>query len=296
MSAAHLVGKHRTVLLAVLTYALALSAARFTGPNAGAINVGVEGVSSGVGTVLGSLGALLPLGYAFGAGMVAAVNPCGFALLPAYLALYIGGREPGRTHSSGLVLLARAARVGVTMSAGFTLLFGVAGLVLGVAATTLVRLFPWVGLVVGVALVALGARLAGGTMVYASVGERIADRLGGRARRGGAGSYFIYGLAYGAASLSCTLPIFLAVVGSAFTSGDYVAASVQFLLYAFGMGVVVLGMTLGVALFRDAVLTRARGAMRYVQPASAALLLLAGGYIMYYWLTLGGLLAAVHLA
>ncbi len=253
-------------------------------------------MSSGVATILGNLGALLPLGYAFGAGMVAAVNPCGFALLPAYLALYIGGREAERTHSSGLVLLARAARVGVTMSAGFTLLFGVAGLLLGVAATTLVRLFPWIGLVVGVALVALGARLAGGTMVYASVGERIADRLGGRARRGGAGSYFIYGLAYGAASLSCTLPIFLAVVGSAFTSGDYVAASVQFLLYAFGMGVVVLGMTLGVALFRDAVLTRARGAMRYVQPASAALLLLAGGYIMYYWLTLGGLLAAVHLA
>ncbi len=69
MRAARLVRKRRTFLLAVLTYALALSAATFTGPNAGAINVGVEGVSSGVGTVLGSLGALLPLGYAFGAGM-----------------------------------------------------------------------------------------------------------------------------------------------------------------------------------------------------------------------------------
>ncbi len=296
MSAAHLVGKHRTVLLAVLTYALALSAARFTGPNAGAINVGVEGASSGVGTVLGSLGALLPLGYAFGAGMVAAVNPCGFALLPAYLALYLGGHEADRTRSSGLVVLALAARVGLTMSAGFTVLFAVAGLLLGVAATALVRLFPWVGLVVGVSLVALGARLAGGTMVYARMGEQIADRLGGRARSRSAGSYFIYGLAYGAASLSCTLPIFLAVVGSAFTSRDYVLTIVQFILYAFGMAVVVIGVTLGVALFRDAVVTRARQAMRYVQPASAALLLLAGAYISYYWLTLGGLLAAVHLA
>jgi hypothetical protein len=71
---------------------------------------------------------------------------------------------------------------------------------------------------------------------------------------------------------------------------------VQFLLYAFGMGVVVIGVTLGVALFRDTVLIQARGAMRYVQPVSAALLLLAGAYTMYYWLTLGGLLAAVHLA
>src|SRR5260370_26817522 len=102
----------------------------------------------------------------------------------------MGGGEGERTDSSGLVLLARAARVGVTMSAGFTLLFGVAGLLLGVAATTLVRLFPWIGLVVGVALVALGARLAGGTMGYARLGERIADPLGGRARAGAAGTDF----------------------------------------------------------------------------------------------------------
>ena len=40
-----------------------------------------------------SLGALLPVGFAFGAGMVAAVNPCGFAMLPAYLSLYLGARE-----------------------------------------------------------------------------------------------------------------------------------------------------------------------------------------------------------
>ena len=148
MTATNLVGSRRTVLLAVLTYALALSAAMLTGPNAGAINVGVESVSSGTGTVLGGLGAVLPFGYAFGAGMVAAVNPCGFALLPAYLALYLGGREPERMPSSGLVLLARAARIGLTMSAGFALLFGAAGLLLGFAATALVRLLPWVGLVV----------------------------------------------------------------------------------------------------------------------------------------------------
>jgi cytochrome c-type biogenesis protein len=74
------------------------------------------------------------------------------------------------------------------------------------------------------------------------------------------------------------------------------AATMQFLLYALGMSVVVVGVTFGFAVFRDAVVTRARVAMRYVQPASAVLLLLAGAYIIYYWLTLGGLLAAVNLA
>lgn len=170
------------------------------------------------------------------------------------------------------------------------------GLLLSVAATALVRLLPWVGLAVGVALVALGARLTSGDMVYASVGERIADRLAVRARRAGADGYFVYGLVYGATSLSCTLPIFLAVVGAAFASRDYLAATLQFLLYALGMGVVLVGVMLGLALFRDAVIMRARAAVRYVQPAGAVLLLLAGAYIIYYWLTLGGLLAGVHLA
>jgi len=32
----------------------------------------------------------LPVGYAFGSGMLATVNPCGFALLPAYISLYLG--------------------------------------------------------------------------------------------------------------------------------------------------------------------------------------------------------------
>ena len=48
-------------------------------------------------------------GLALGAGMLAAVNPCGFALLPAYLSLFVldGGEPPRR------VALARAARATV---------------------------------------------------------------------------------------------------------------------------------------------------------------------------------------
>ena len=296
MNAVQLRGKRGAVLLAVATYAVALTAARMTGTETAGINTGVEGLSSGAGSLLGSLGTLLPLGYAFAAGMVAAVNPCGFALLPAYLALYVGRDSASRATLTGAQRVAHAVRVGVTMTAGFTVLFAAAGLLLGVAATALVRLFPWVGLAVGVVLVALGARLVSGPLPYASLGERIADRLGRHAGATRPTGFFLYGLAYGAASLSCTLPIFLAVVGGAFISADYVAATSQFVLYALGMATVVIAMTLGIAVLRDGVVRRARLAMRYVEPASAVFLLLAGAYIIYYWLTLGGLLAAVHLA
>lgn len=35
------------------------------------------------------------VGLAFAAGLVAALNPCGFAMLPAYLLLVVRGRRPG---------------------------------------------------------------------------------------------------------------------------------------------------------------------------------------------------------
>ncbi len=39
------------------------------------------------------MGEALPLGFAFTAGMATAANPCGFAMLPAYLSLYLGTSE-----------------------------------------------------------------------------------------------------------------------------------------------------------------------------------------------------------
>ncbi|MGW8194631.1 MAG: cytochrome c biogenesis CcdA family protein, partial [Desulforhopalus sp.] len=42
---------------------------------------------------IGQMADLLPFGYAYGAGMVSAVNPCGFAMLPVYLTLYLGADD-----------------------------------------------------------------------------------------------------------------------------------------------------------------------------------------------------------
>ena len=136
--------------------------------------------------------------------------------------------------------------------------------------------------------------LAGGTL-YSSIGERMADRMQASVRQPGLRGYFAYGLAYGLASLSCTLPIFLAVVGSALAVKGLLAGMVQFVLYAAGMGLVISGLTLAVALFKHAALRSARRVLPIVQPLSAVLLLIAGAYIVYYWLTLGGLLGAVRL-
>lgn len=263
-----------------------------TDPTSG-VNTAIEGLSSGSSGLLASLGNLLPLGFAFAAGMVSAVNPCGFVLLPAYLGVFLG-EENGQQSIGTAGRVRRGLVVGGTLTIGFVLLFALIGLLIGSVARVLVGALPWLGLGVGVALVVAGGyRLAGGAL-YSALPDRLSVRLsGGLSASGPPGlrSYFLFGLAYGVASLSCTLPIFLAVLGGSLATSDVAPALGRLVLYGLGMGSLILGVTLAAALFKAAVVRRLRGTMRYVEPAGTALLFLAGSYVVYYWLTIGDLLA-----
>lgn len=281
------------LLIALSALAVVFAAALLTGRGIGGLNGSIESISTFSGGLLGSLASALPLSYAFGAGMVAAVNPCGFALLPAYLGIYLGDAGEARVEVGAGPRLLRASQVSATVTAGFLVLFGLAGLLLSVATTALAAYFPWLGLAVGVLLVLAGGRMLSGDSVYTTIGERLAGRIGAGAHRPSVRGYLAYGLAYGAASLSCTLPIFLAVVASALTVDGFLPAVLRFVLYGLGMGFVITVLTLSTALAQHAVLRNARRLGRYMQPVTAVLMLLAGAYIVHYWLTLGGLLATV---
>ena len=83
---------------------------------------------------------------AFAAGMVAALNPCGFAMLPAYLALVVNGDDPGRSRAVGRALAATAA-----MALGFLTVFGLFGLLTLSVASTVQQYAPYLTVVVGIA-------------------------------------------------------------------------------------------------------------------------------------------------
>ena len=65
--------------------------------------------------------------YSFILGVMAAVNPCGFVLLPTYLVYYLG-TELHRDESNAATLR-RAIGVGTSVSSGFVGLFLVVGLI-----------------------------------------------------------------------------------------------------------------------------------------------------------------------
>lgn len=269
-----------------LTLSVAVLAA-LQGGSSG-IALGVSTLSGGASDVLQSLGEAVPLGYAFAVGMASAVNPCGFALLPTYLGLYVGSATlEGRTWPAQL---AGALLVSMAMTASFVALFGAAGVVLGLAGAVVGPMLPWLSIAVGVLLVFTGGRLLAGRALAAAPAERLADALGGTAGRAGLLGYAAYGLAFALSSLGCTLPLFLSVVGTGFARGGLLAGLEELLLYALGMGVVVSILTVLVALLGRGVLIRVRGVGRVLEPFSAVLLLATGGYIVYYWLSAGGIL------
>ncbi|MGB3224165.1 MAG: cytochrome c biogenesis protein CcdA [Desulforhopalus sp.] len=236
---------------------------------------------------LGLLAGLLPFGYAFGAGMVSAVNPCGFAMLPVYLSLYLGAKDNEFRQKSVILRMLKAFWIAFVVTAGFGLLFGIVGAIVSAGGTFLMGVMPWLSVVVGFGLIFLGAwMLLGHTLsshFFLAAAGKISDP-----RQMSVLGFFLFGIAFGATSLSCTLPIFLMVVGSSITAGDFTGGLFQFISYILGMGSVMLVLTLGIAVVKEGVVVGAlRKILPYVQKISAVLLLVAGGYIVYYWLSSG---------
>ncbi|PSL06151.1 cytochrome c biogenesis protein CcdA [Haloactinopolyspora alba] len=213
-----------------------------------------------------------PYQFALVLGMLAALNPCGFALLPTYLTLLVAG---GSTRST-TAALRRAVTMTAAMTAGFIAVFGAFGLVVVPAAWSVERFLPWATVIVGAALVTLGGWLVSGRELVLRV-----PRLSGGAPSHSPWSMLVYGVAYAVASLSCTVAPFLALATSTFSSG-VPSGLAAFVTYGAGMGLVVGVLAVAVALGSDALVRRARRLLPYVSRGSGVLLLVAGAYVAYY--------------
>jgi cytochrome c-type biogenesis protein len=246
---------------------------------AGSRVYGLEGAMS---TVAG----LLPVGYAFGAGMVATVNPCGILLVPSLVAYYLSRDET--------VVLTTPRRVGKALllgsmaTVGFVAIFALVGVIVGAGGGALATSFPFGGLVIGIALAVLGGWLA---LSGRDLGILAASQALGRVElRDNPVSLILFGVGYAICSLSCTLPIFLVVAGSALAAQGLAGAATQFVAYALGMGSVLTVVIVAAAFFQTAVARFIRALVPYVHRLAAAFLLGAGIYISHYWLAALGFL------
>lgn len=217
-----------------------------------------------------------PLALGFAAGMVAAFNPCGFAMLPAYVSWFLGLETTGGAQPAQAGVF-RSLAVGACVSAGFLVVFGVAGLLITQFSLAFGAFTPWVTVVVGFVLIPLGvAQLLGGKVKLALPGWQ--RSVQGR----GLLAMILFGASYAMVSLSCTLLPFLVAVSGTFQEQDLLSGLAVFGAYSAGMGVVLMSLTLALGLARASLVRGLRRALPYVERLSGSLLVVAGAYIVYY--------------
>ncbi len=219
------------------------------------------------------------LSFAFSAGMLASVNPCGFAMLPTFITFFLTDDSNQKQELSDRLL--RALWLGILVTLGFIIVFVAAGFVLSLSGRLLITITPWLGVIIGMLLIGLGLWTLLGKSLTVVI--PVPDwEIRSQSPRG----MFLYGVAYALVSLSCTLPVFLSVFAGALASNDWLATGSLFVAFSFGMGMVVTTLALATALFQTTVTKQLRRLMPYVKMLSAIALMIAGSYLVYYQVVL----------
>ena len=212
------------------------------------------------------------LSLAVAAGGLSVLNPCGFPLLPAFLSFYLGADEETLPRTATRAM--QGIAVGALVAVGFLGFFVAVGLPVSLGVDAIARTVPWLGLATGAALVIVGlVGLCGFHLRIPTPGWLRARRE----RR--AGAMVLFGAAYGAASLGCTLPLFLTLIGASLGGANMLA----FVAYGAGMGLVLMALSVCVALVREGATRGVRSLMPLLSRLGDLLLIAAGGYLFYYW-------------
>lgn len=217
-----------------------------------------------------------PLAFAFTAGLFATVNPCGFAMLPAYLSYFLGIEGKSDTDGSARSSLVRAVTTGGVVSLGFLVVFGITGTLVSLGVSRIEDRIPWIAIAIGAAMVALGVAMLFGFRLTVAI-PKLEKGADGKSFK----SLFLFGVSYALASLSCAFPTFLIVLTGV---SDFDSGIASFAAYAVGMVSVLIALTVSLAMARHSLLQTLRKLMQHVDAAAAVLLIVAGLYTIYFWI------------
>jgi cytochrome c biogenesis protein CcdA len=215
------------------------------------------------------------LWLSFGSGLLAAVNPCGFVLLPTYLMYFLGvSGRPGTQRAT----VRRALLVSAALSAGFMTIFIIVGGVSRLFTDWLNQNAKYVSLLIGVALVILGIAMLFGYRLPFST-----PKLETGKRDQTIASMYVFGLAYAIASIGCTIGPFSATVLGTIDTDGFFQGIIAIVLYGLAMSLLVTTLTVTLALAQGSLLKSLRIGMTYVEIASAVIMILSGLYLTWYW-------------
>ena len=213
--------------------------------------------------------------YSFVLGILAAVNPCGFVLLPTYLLFFLGTREEENLTTSER--LRRALVVGAGISVGFLGIFFVIGVISRLFTQWIEFNAKYASFVIGIGLLVAGVRmLSGWTPKFAM------PQIGGVQTRTFRATV-VYGVAYAIASIGCTIGFLTTAVFGSIAVNGFVSGVISILLYGLGMAMLVTALTICLAFAKTGLVTLIKNRLNIIEKIGAGFVTLTGIYLIAYW-------------
>lgn len=213
--------------------------------------------------------------YSFILGVLAAVNPCGFVLLPTYLIFFLGTRD--ETELTTSERMRRALVVSSGISIGFLAIFFVIGVISRLFTQWIELNAKYASLAIGIVLVIGGARmLTGWTPKFAL------PQIGGVQTKTFRATV-IYGVAYAIASIGCTIGFLTTAVFGSIALHGFISGVFSILLYGLGMAMLVTALTVSLAFAKTGIVTMIKNRLHIVQRLGAIFVTITGIYLVLYW-------------
>lgn len=216
--------------------------------------------------------------FAFIAGIVAFFSPCAAVLLPGYVSYYISKGD--QIKQSYFEKLARGFLFGFITIFGFITVFGIAGLLILALGQIIKTFIPWLSVLFGIGLIALGISIL--------LGKHILINLNFLQLKTEKWGLYLFGVAYAVAALGCVFPIFLTIMLQSFFAANFLEAIIPLIAYITGISIVMLLVTMLIIFSRAWISSKINRILPYIHSISGAILILAGAYMIYYQLVLIG--------
>jgi cytochrome c biogenesis protein CcdA len=208
------------------------------------------------------------LSLVFSAGVLALFSPCGFPMLPGYLSYYLGKKKTIETAISS----------GLACTLGLIAVFSVIGVGVALAGSVITQYIPLLEVIAGSIAIILGVSM------LTNIKFPTLFKISRAPTQKGLPGLFLYGIAYGLATLGCSAPIFFSTLFYALTSGGFLAGIVTFVVYAIGMGLPILLITILLAKTKTQLLNRVMNVMPWFEKISSVIIIAIGIYLISYYI------------
>lgn len=241
------------------------------------------------------------VGFAFSAGAVAFLNPCGFAMLPTYVSYFVESNTQEiitANSNSRLIFVRRLTRgglIGLLVTASFIVTFGLTGIAISSLGIGIAKFLPWIAVASGIVIIGIGvAKIFGRTInidIPSPRGLLYTTNSGNETgKKPSFVNFFLFGIGYSIASLSCTLPLFLLIVFQSLSAGGIKEGAIVFMTYALGMGSIMMTISIAISASNQTFIKWLRKIAPKMNIVTSIVLILAGSYLIYYNLVVGRLL------